>query len=518
MQKGLSTNRLCSASAVCLAAGGVSFVVRYYCERTSMPEKRLRPCEARQLAAAGIDLAVVYQVRARQESDFGAARGEQDGRAALEDAARIGQPPGSAIYFAVDVDFSKSQITRLVIPYFAGVRKVFDRDLVGYTIGVYGSGLTCRLLLLASAGVKYAWLAEATGWRESAGYSGWHIKQFVNHSELCALGDQWEACESKADFGQFRPIGSTPLPVADSERVVDSLSLTLLSRPHSEARAIAILAQGTPLEVLGDAGNGWVRVRWTLPADDAIGYVRGGNLGRHNADTRRLPELEPLQLPQAHLAHGNLSSARSSVSARVYPLGEPALPFRGPAVLADEKRRALAHLADWMDVESSARYRPHGPTSCNVYVADYCYLARAYLPRIWWNDRALAAFARGERPPVLYDQTVSEMRADGLYGWLLIYGPQFGWRQMVDLSRIQSVVNEGGVGIICAEPLAEGSSGHITLVVPEQDGHAARRASDGSVLQPLQSQAGLRNRRYGSSGPNWWLGFQFRSFVMFVHD
>jgi hypothetical protein len=86
------------------------------------------------------------------------------------------------------------------------------------------------------------------------------------------------------------------------------------------------------------------------------------------------------------------------------------------------------------------------------------------------------------------------------------------------LTLLQNLVNEGAIGIIFADRLAEGRSGHITVVVPEQEGHKAKRAPDGTVIQPLQSQAGARNYRYGSAGANWWLGSQFKSFVIFVHD
>jgi hypothetical protein len=519
MPKGISTSRNCTSSAACFVAEGIEFVVRYYSRTTQLPEKRLRADEALVLAKAGIDVVAVYQDRARNEADFGKKRGQQDATSALEYAARIGQPPGSAIYFAVDTDFSEDQIQGVVLPYFEGIKEVFSHSPAGYTIGVYGSGLTCRLLLAGSTGVRFAWLAEATGWRESTTYTGWVIKQFVNKTSLCNLADQWERCEAKKQFGQFRPLGSTPALEGRAGHMA-TRSTRLSSMPDDQLKkVIASIPLGTPLTSLGKAGKGWVRVNWRLPSGEVTGYVATEALGDAVEEITNSSALTPLQLPEVHLGLNKRSAARASENGRAYPLGEPSLPFRNPTGTSDEKRIALAKFADWMDVEHSLRYLPaNGFTYCNVYATDYCYLARVYLPRVWWNDKALAAFARGTQPPVVYDQTVREMRADDLHAWLLTYGSQFGWRQVADLTLLQNLVNEGAVGVICADRLAEGRAGHITVVVPEQEGHKAKRAPDGTVLQPLQSQAGARNYRYGSAGANWWLGVQFKSFVMFVHD
>ena len=86
MLEGLSTNRRCDVQVDCLANAGKRFVVRYHSLRTVMPEKRLSPLEAATVARGGLQLATVYQDRAREEADFGAARGEEDAIAALHAA------------------------------------------------------------------------------------------------------------------------------------------------------------------------------------------------------------------------------------------------------------------------------------------------------------------------------------------------------------------------------------------------------------------------------------------------
>ena len=170
-------------------------------------------------------------------------------------------------------------------------------------------------------------------------------------------------------------------------------------------------------------------------------------------------------------------------------------------------------------MESSPRYLPtSSATYCNIYAHDYCTLAGVYLPRVWWTDQALVRIGRGEDVGPVYAQTVREMRADDLFAWLVDCGPSFGWRRVFDATALQAAANGGGVGVICADREAEGRSGHITVVVPEHGTHRAERDADGNVTQPLQSQAGSVNRRWGSAGRDWWWGAQFRDRGFFVHD
>jgi hypothetical protein len=113
-----------------------------------------------------------------------------------------------ALLLAHDADFSAAQIAQFVLPYFQGVQDALDAASGGmsvYRVGVYGSGLECRTL--RDAGLAcFSWLAESRGWRESATYTGWNIKQFVTDEPLCDLGNGWQRCTAKAQFGQFRPL------------------------------------------------------------------------------------------------------------------------------------------------------------------------------------------------------------------------------------------------------------------------------------------------------------------------
>lgn len=223
-------------------------------------------------------------------------------------------------------------------------------------------------------------------------------------------------------------------------------------------------------------------------------------------------------IPLAHREIDHPLAKRSSHRKHSYRLNEADMPQRDAAASQQEKQAALKRIADWLDVEKSARYeRTPELTYCNVYATDYCYLAGVYLPRVWWKEETLKSKAG---TPRVFDQVaLREMQADDLYKWLQEYGMRYGWRQVHDADSLQAAANQGGIGIICADRRERGRSGHITVVLPEDGAHAAERDKDGKVVQPLQSQAGAKNYRYGSAGKQWWQSKDtFIGFVFFVHD
>jgi hypothetical protein len=60
--------------------------------------------------------------------------------------------------------------------------------------------------------------------------------------------------------------------------------------------------------------------------------------------------------------------------------------------------------------------------------------------------------------------------------------------------------------------------GHIQIIAPESGSDKAKRNSKGEVVQPLQSQAGAKNFKYGFLGNNWWTGASFREFGFWTSD
>ena len=523
MIEGISTNRLCDSSAACLTAAGKAFVIRYYSRTTTQPEKQLRPAEAAAMARADLDIAVVYQDRARQTVDFDLQRGRLDGASAFAAAGQVGQPAGSAIYFAVDTDFSAAEISQFVLPYFRGVKQALADASSGtpaYRVGVYGSGLTCRRLTEASL-VEFTWLAESTGWRESRTFADWDVKQFVTEQDLCSIGQGWQRCIAKGAFGEFRPVGFELHAAEGPLMRVAATTLNLRFVPSAVGNTpIARLPHGTPLRVLGASAPGWVRVRVVLNGATFIGHVNESFLEAVRGLDPSLREADAVPaIPAVHWRENNPDAARASTGGMASPIGEAGRPVRDLTASAAQRAAQLEAIGDWLQVETSARYaKRDGKTFCNIYAADFAYLAGVYLPRVWWTSAAIARLAAGQMLQAAPGDTVREMRADDLFRWLLDFGATFGWRRVSDASALQAAANAGGIGIVCADREAQGLPGHITVVVPETATHHARRDAAGNVDQPLQSQAGGTNKRYGSAGTNWWLGAEFVDHGFYVHD
>jgi Domain of unknown function (DUF1906) len=204
---------------------GLKTVIRYYDWPSENNQcKTLMPVESDAIIKAGLSIVTVFQYKGEDPERFLARKhGAPDAKRALELAAANGQPPGSAIYFAVDgVDaamkdlvfeyslhrggaMSRARRLRLIradssyrrhvdhyarfrlyyrrffgkaveaigphdlLPfiddYFKGVNSVFKAQPDGrrFKIGAYGSGLVCEHLLSAKL-ADYCWLSQSQGW------------------------------------------------------------------------------------------------------------------------------------------------------------------------------------------------------------------------------------------------------------------------------------------------------------------------------------------------------------------
>lgn len=210
---------------------------------------------------------------------------------------------------------------------------------------------------------------------------------------------------------------------------------------------------------------------------------------------------------------------RRSAPAAALSLNEPGQPGRGgetPAELKEELAGIIDHLA--VDRPAHRRYAPGGGhTFCNIYAHDYCFLAGVYLPRVWWTPDAVERLARGEAVEPRLGGTIDEQRANDLFRWLRAFGSRFGWRQTGTLTKLQTEVNAGAVGLIVGLRNTDGKPGHIAMVVPEIEDFRARRNAVGDVIAPLQSQAGATNFRYGTGKTNWWTDARFADAAFWIH-
>jgi Domain of unknown function (DUF1906) len=156
----IDTNISCLNQSQFLLTKGVTAVGRYY-RKEHHPEWAVTQPEAQELSTAKIKLFMVWE-------DYGQAnmlnltqqQGATDAGYAVQQAHDIGQPPGSAIYFAVEglPDGYTSADLPQIRDYFAGVKSVVGGE---YELGVYGDGVVCSTLLQENI-CKFTWLAAAS--------------------------------------------------------------------------------------------------------------------------------------------------------------------------------------------------------------------------------------------------------------------------------------------------------------------------------------------------------------------
>jgi hypothetical protein len=168
---GLDTTIELTRHAAALRAQGYDFAMRYYSNNAS---KNLSLGEARALSGAGLQIGVVWETSGTHAGFFSRAQGLADGAQAYRMAKEtIGQPFGSAIYFAVDYDPTQADIDGVISNYFTGVKAalyVANDGQPSYQVGVYGSGLCCGALVERDM-AALSWLSQSTGFAGSRQYA-----------------------------------------------------------------------------------------------------------------------------------------------------------------------------------------------------------------------------------------------------------------------------------------------------------------------------------------------------------
>ncbi|WP_185748464.1 DUF1906 domain-containing protein [Herbaspirillum sp. SJZ107] len=169
--KGLDTTLELTRHAQALKRQGYDFALRYYSHNAA---KNLSLGEARALAQAGMRIGVVWETAGTRAGFFTRAQGLADGAAAwLMATQTIGQPFGSAIYFAVDYDPTQADIDGAISNYFTGVHAalyVANEGRPSYRVGVYGSGLCCGALMERGI-AACSWLSQSTAFAGSRQYA-----------------------------------------------------------------------------------------------------------------------------------------------------------------------------------------------------------------------------------------------------------------------------------------------------------------------------------------------------------
>jgi hypothetical protein len=165
----------------------------------------------------GLSIVSLYQYRNNLAAKFlggledtGSAKAEvaADAKAALEQAKLVGQPEGSAIYFGVDFNFSKTgqtvrgrssdaapsrDIVDAMLQYFRAINRTVGNS---YAIGVYGNGFVNRILREEKL-VRYNWISASRSHAETCDFYNrgqWHL--FQNQIER-----RWFATSGKCSTG-----------------------------------------------------------------------------------------------------------------------------------------------------------------------------------------------------------------------------------------------------------------------------------------------------------------------------
>lgn len=278
----------------------------------------------------------------------------------------------------------------------------------------------------------------------------------------------------------------------------------MYATPDDNQEPIATLVAGQMLRVSSASEEGDLYVYAIMyPLDyidepePVLGYV----------SVEQLEVLAKCPTPQSNSYCGvNLSVCyevtpnSTQTGKRARHLNDPKMPRIEHGADPEERVTGMHRILDYLDVQKAKRYMKSGKhTYCNVYAFDYCYLAGVYIPRVWWKKNALVEIKKGNTLPVIWNNTVYELSANRLFWWLENYGEKCGWIKVDKgpnaYDALQNAANSGGVGVIVGDT-GTLESGHITVVVPENAKHRAKRDQNGKVLAPLQSQAGAVNKKY----------------------
>jgi len=164
----IDTDTNCTGQLPVLQRNGVTIVGRYYCADQSS-YKLIQRDEAKYLSKNNIKIFVVYEDHA--VLSLTKQQGRDDADRAMNCAAAIKQPRGSAIYFAAegpDGGYGSAHLEGLR-KYFSGVTEKIG---TAFDIGVYGGGIVCRTMR-DERYCKFTWLASAsTGWEGTCDFYG----------------------------------------------------------------------------------------------------------------------------------------------------------------------------------------------------------------------------------------------------------------------------------------------------------------------------------------------------------
>lgn len=289
-------------------ASGVDTIIRYYAS-TARP-KTITPEEALFLSKEGFGILPVFQDSSRNIANFSTAAGTANGKSALEFAKRIGQPKGvgSTILFAVDADYSASEIDGPILAYFKAIASVVGS---AFQVGAYGSGAVLSKLLAENL-IQVPWMSMSRGFLGTEQFfygNKWAMRQIPPEVTDAKTGigyDRNVVRISRIELGAFQvgadgaglvvgdaaedatlgkgSLGAELLQLEGADRFVTTEGLRLRNAPNGTI--IRDLTIAEPVKDLGPSTlEGWRKIR-TLTGD-------GVSFGKYLREPGR-PEVEAL--------------------------------------------------------------------------------------------------------------------------------------------------------------------------------------------------------------------------------
>ena len=169
---------LTSTTAAALKAASIVAVGRYLGYETQGWSKSLSPAELSVIQATGLSVFLIWESNPTTAGYFSYSQGVSDVQLAMEEAAYLGAPDSTAIYFTVDFDAQASEMTA-IIEYFNGVRDGLNGQ---YLVGAYGSYSVLQALQTSTYAPDKYWQTYA--WSKGMVFSGNDIYQYQNDVTL----------------------------------------------------------------------------------------------------------------------------------------------------------------------------------------------------------------------------------------------------------------------------------------------------------------------------------------------
>lgn len=229
-----------------MSAAGMRFACRYLVP-ASMAWKRLTRAEAEAITAAGMKIVSVFQ-RGTNDAAGGATNGTRDGKAAYQEAKLIGQPEGTAIYFAVDFDAQPKDY-----PAIEAYLRAAAKELPSYFVGVYGSYAVVEEMSRRGA-CSHFWQTYA--WSKGRLSHAANIYQYKNGQELAGhqvdfndgLGNEgwWDTSVQNVE----KPVNNQ-IDRAAAEKVIDVLGAVYMASSDKQVQAAAHFAANSLRDAAG---------------------------------------------------------------------------------------------------------------------------------------------------------------------------------------------------------------------------------------------------------------------------